>query len=319
MIKRLFFGIIVGGFLFLFLNNPVKLNFSGQTMGTTYSITTYGFSYLDYFFVHRSITKRLEAINQSMSTYSPTSEISRFNALSEDAMMTVSQDFYDVLDTSKMLYKLTDGAWDPTIKPLVDRWGFSEKVEEFTWPSQYEITELKKELGFDFVQLIPPNKLKKNRKNIFLDLSSIAKGYGVDAIIEILKTYAVSGTMVEIGGEVRVFGLKPDIEPWKVGLNSPDSEASKYDVSKVVVLKNKAVATSGDYRNFKTYKGKRYSHIIDPRTGFPVSHSLSSVSVIAPTCMFADALATACLVLGEKKAINLIKSIENVDLIILNN
>jgi len=287
----------------------------GQTMGTSYSITAYNISFLDYISLTQSIRKRLRTINQSMSTYIPTSEISTFNALLLNEELVISSDFYTVLEESKRIYFLTEGAWDPTIKPLIDRWGFSEKKTLFIWPSDAEILVLKQSLGFDYVELIPPNKIKKNRPGLFLDLSSIAKGYAVDEIIELLQLYLVEAAMVEIGGEVRVFGEKPDTEPWKIGLNIPDPISSRHDFYKIISLDNQALATSGDYRNFKEYQGQRYSHIIDPRTGFPVTGIVHSVSIVAPNCMLADALATACLVLGKDKSISLLNSFENVKMV----
>jgi FAD:protein FMN transferase len=319
MIKRLFIFILVGIACFFMLNDSVKLTFSGNTMGTTFSITTYGVSRLHYFTLNKLIHSRLSAINQSMSTYIPDSEISQFNELDYGVSMTISSDFYTVLDTAKYIYKISHSAWDPTIKPLVDRWGFSEKNEMFVWPSKKEIKLLRKELGFGYVELIPPNKVKKNRDNLFLDLSSIAKGYGVDEIIAILKMYTVDGAMVEIGGEVRVIGTKPSNEPWQIGLNSPDASSSKYAFSKVITLNNNAVATSGDYRNYFDYEGESYSHIIDPRTGFPINGDLHSISVIAPSCMIADALATACLVLGRKEAELLEKQFSDIKLIFVQD
>lgn len=291
---------------------------SGKTMGTTYHIKveTNGADLEDT--LKKQITDRLEQLEQSMSTFRKNSEISRFNAFKKSGrLFPVSNDFYRVLQISKKLYELTYGAWDGTVKPLVDLWGFGPLDKKKKIPEQRQIRKQLKRVGFDQIELKNNGHVVKLNASVVLDLGSVAKGDAVDEISELLRSNGINDYLVEIGGEVYASGTKKDGSPWRVGINKPLPHAPFQQIHKVVKLRNKALATSGDYRNFFEINGIRYSHVIDPKSGYPVSNGVVSVSIIADTCAFADGLATAIMVMGHKDGIALINRIDGVEGLII--
>jgi len=211
------------------------------------------------------------------------------------------------------LYELTNGAWDGTVRPLVDLWGFYAKKEKRSVPDKDKILSFLPEIGFNHIELLPTGHLVKRKASITLDLASIAKGYGVDAVSEVLRKKGIDNFLVEIGGEVYASGQKKENIPWRVGINRPEKGASLAAVYRSLSLRNRALATSGDYRNFFEIDGKRYSHVLDPKTGYPVNNAIVSVSILAQTCMLADGLATAVMIMGTRKGINLINTLETVE------
>lgn len=294
--------------------------FSGKTMGTTYQIKFFpgpGFIPRD---LESKIRGCLDEINRSMSVFEPESEISRFNALREtDTPFPVSGDFYKVLETAAYIHRITGGAWDGTVKPLVDLWGFGAPGARYRPPAPEKIREAMKTMGFDRIRLSGNRALVKKNAGVTLDLASIAKGYGVDRLAALLKDAGIRNFLVEIGGEVYASGQKPGGTPWQIGINAPRPDALLNRVYKAVPLKDIALATSGDYRNFFEHQGVRYSHVIDPRTGYPVRNGVVSVSVLANTCTLADGLATALMVLGPEKGVDLVDGLESVECLILVN
>jgi thiamine biosynthesis lipoprotein len=287
---------------------------SGSTMGTTYSVKVVADGPMNTDELKRQIDRRLQEINRSMSTYLPQSEISRFNAW--DRVTTpfpVSDDFFHVMTVSTRLYELTQGAWDPTVDPLVTLWGFGRKGQTKRVPDPLDIQKQLGRIGFGFIQLTADRALIKQIPGVRLDLASIAKGYGVDQIAQLLTDRQLSNFLVEIGGEVYATGRRKDGHAWKIGINTPDQAAPRDQVYKVVTLQNKACATSGDYRNFFELNGRRYSHIIDPRSGFPVSNGIVSVTVIAGNCTLADGLATALMVMGHQRGLELVNRLQGVE------
>ncbi len=307
-------------FLFLYLGGcgvKKEVLISGKTMGTTYHIKVVTGYFKNLESLKRKIDLRLEEINRSMSTYIKDSEISSFNAKKNpEEKFDASDDFLHVMIIAENLYKLTDGAWDGTIKPLIDLWGFGV-LEKRRIPPKEEINNLLPDIGFGHIEISSNGYIVKRKASISLDLASIAKGYGVDQIAELIRINGIENFLVEIGGEVYASGFRKDGKRWRVGINRPHKDAPFDQVYKIVSLHDNALATSGDYRNFFEMDGKRYSHVLDPRTGYPVSNRVVSVTIIADTCTFADGLATAVMVLGHEKGLELVNRLEGVECLIV--
>jgi thiamine biosynthesis lipoprotein len=195
----------------------------------------------------------------------------------------------------------------------VDLWGFGRKGPKNEIPDEREISAVLSHIGFDNIVIAEPGFLQKKRASVTLDLSSIAKGYGVDQVADIIRKEGFHNYLVEIGGEVFASGTSKNGEFWRIGINRPQTDAAFDDVYKVVSLHNRAFATSGDYRNFFVVDGVRYSHIIDPRTGYPISNGVVSVTIIADTCTFADGLATSIMVMSPGKGLDLINRLDSVE------
>ena len=319
MIKRIKIIIFIG---FIFLNTGFgyakETLISGQTMGTTYHIKVVTSNSKKIIGLKEKIDKRLEEINKSMSTYRKNSEISRFNALKiAGQRFKVSWDFAQVIIESKRLYRLTGGAWDGSIYPLVNLWGFGISERKNRLPAKEKIASLMRDVGFDNIDLVDGRYLLKKKESISIDLASIAKGFGVDKVAELIKKENIKNFLVEIGGEVYASGVRKDARCWKIGINRPRKESPYDEVYKIVRLKDKAFATSGDYRKFFEVEGKRYSHILDPKTGYPVANGVVSVSIIAGTCAFADGLATAVMVMGRERGLGLVHGLDGVECMIV--
>ena len=294
-----------------------EVSFSGRTMGTVYSIkiiTSY-FEGLDG--LKQEIDDRLDEINRSMSVYIKDSEISLFNQSPPWKPLAVSEDFLTVIKTANKLYRQTEGSWDGTVGPLVNLWGFGTAEHNRQIPPREEIDRLLLETGFDNIEIIENKYLSKKKSDMFLDLGSIAKGYGVDQIAKLIREKGIKNYLVEIGGEVYAEGYRQDGGKWRIGINKPEKGAPFNQIYKIVSLRNKAMATSGDYRNFFEKNGKIYSHVIDPKTGYPVANQVVSVSIIADSCTYADGLATAVMVMGSKKGIDLINRLDNIEGLII--
>ena len=290
----------------------------GRTMGTTYHVKVVTGYFQDISGLKVKIDQRLEAINDSMSTYQRDSEISRFNDLEQEGQFfEISNDFVNVMKMAQTIFELSDGAWDGTVKPLVDLWGFGRAGQRRATPQKQEVAALLNNIGFEYIEMSPNASLLKKRRSVTLDLSSIAKGYGVDQVAEIVYKAGFRDYLVEIGGEIIASGKRKDGKLWRIGINRPRKDAAFDEVYKVIDLHNKAFATSGDYRNFFEVKGVRYSHVIDPRTGYPVSNGVVSVSIIADNCTLADGLATAVMVMGTEKGLELINRLEGVEGLII--
>ena len=287
-----------------------KIEFVGQTMGTSYSV-----KYIDEEGRHyqSQIDSLLEAFNQALSTYIPESEISRFNR--EALIKFESPFFYPVLKQSKEVYEKTGGAFDPTIGPLVNAWGFGP--EGGISPDSATVDSLRQLVSFDSIYF-DTVAVCKMKKGIKLDLSAIAKGYGVDVVAQYLLEKGIKNLFVEIGGEVYCYGTNAEGRPWRVGVNYPSYEAEEQRMAQAIIaIHDRAIATSGNYRNFYEEGGVKYSHTISPTTGYPVQHTLLSASVFAPDCMTADAYATAFMVVGQEEAIRIDQEIEEIDIYLI--
>ncbi|ASK28523.1 FAD:protein FMN transferase [Neisseria chenwenguii] len=291
---------------------PETVTLQGETMGTTYTVKylSDGQSKLPAPADMKSqLDGLLQEVNRQMSTYAPASEISRFNKMRDTKRaLPVSADFAFVTAEALRLNKLTGGALDVTVGPLVNLWGFGPNKEVTREPTAEQIQAAAQAVGTDKIILKQSgNKatLAKTHSETYLDLSSIAKGFGVDKLAQHLEQAGVRNYLVEIGGELRGKGRNAAGQAWRIGIEQPNLvQGSGTQI--IVPLDGKALATSGDYRNFHTDKnGNRLSHIIDPATRRPIGHKLASISVIADTAATADGLSTALFVLGEDKALQL--------------
>ena len=286
----------------------------GRTMGTTYHITVVTDDLKGVGGLKEKIDTRLEDINRVFSTYLEDSEISRFNALNKTGeKFRVSDDFIEVMRVGRKIHQQSDGAWDGTVNPLVDLWGFGPNPGEKKMPAAGAIKERLDRVGFDRIQIIAPNFMVKNSASMTLDLNSIAKGFAVDQVSQLIAAGGFENYLVEIGGEVYAAGLRKDSKNWRIGINKPQKDAAFNEVYKVVSLSNKAFATSGDYRNFFEINGVRYSHVIDPRSGYPVANGVVGVSIIANNCTLADGLATAIMVMGVERGLPLVNRLDDVE------
>ncbi len=277
---------------------------SGNTMGTYYQIKLVGVAgQLDGKVegLIAEIRSLLVSINGSMSTYDPKSSLSVFNRHQSIDALKVPDSLYSTLETAISVSEMTAGAYDVTVGPLVNLWGFGPEVKSPQVPSEKQIVTAKKRVGYQRLKLAKPNQILKTVPDLYVDLSSIAKGYAVDQVSNLLASKGFKNYLVDIGGELRVSGYNAIDKLWRVAVEKPSSEES--GVQRILAITDVAVATSGDYRNFFEQDGVRFSHTINPMTGHPVSHSLVSATVVADTCEFADAVATALLVLGTEEAL----------------
>ena len=251
----------------------------------------------------RKIQALLEQINNSMSVFEPDSEINTINELLPGQTKIISSDLSDVLEKSYEIYQLSNGYFDPTVSKLVDLWGFgTQNIKHF--PEDADVKEALKQTGFNKVKFTNNYTRVSKEGKININLSAIAKGYAVDKVAELLSKEGYKNYVIEIGGEVRVAGEKSETQKgWNVAIKYPENNN---DNAAIITLTDIAVATSGDYRNFFYYKDKRYSHTINPKTGYPVEHKLASVTIFHPNCMTADGLATAVMAMGEDKGMKFI-------------
>lgn len=278
---------------------PSKL--SGPTMGTVWHV-----SYIpvgsapDAEILQAGIEAQLEQVNASMSTYRPDAEIMRFNAAATGEWFTASPAFFHVLTTALQIGQLSEGAYDVTIGPLVDLWGFGPGGLVAEPPTAQAIAKVMAGVGQSNIELDEARLGVLKKSALSLDFSSLAKGFAVDKVSEWLHAEGIERFMVEVGGEMRLSGLSGRGDPWRIAIEHPES--TERSMAAIVRLSDIALATSGDYRNYFEANGRRYSHSIDPRTGYPVAHDLVSVTVVHPSCMIADAWATALTVLGAERA-----------------
>lgn len=266
---------------------------SGSVFGTEYHIT-----YQNGGDIHNELKEVMADVDNSLSPFNKESVITAINNgnnVEADSMFT------EVFDMAKNVAEETQGAFDITVAPLVNAWGFGFKNKIDV--SKEKIDSIRKYVGFEKVHM-ENGKVIKEDKNIMLDCSAIAKGYGVDAVGRYLEKKKIRNYMVEIGGEIRVKGCNPEGRLWKVGISKPidDSLNVTGEIQEVLMVSDIAIATSGNYRNFYIKDNKKYAHTIDPRTGYPVQHSILSSTVVAPTCALADAYATSFMVVGLDEA-----------------
>jgi len=297
---------------------PAKSDYQqmeGQTMGTYYRVSYADAERRDF---QLEIEELLGEINQQVSTYIESSTISRFNQAEEELLLSPADTHFLANYTqADVVYRETNGAFDPTVMPLVNYWGFGyTKKKPVTAVDSIVIDSLMQYVGFDKIELLREGEqrvLRKALPGVQLDFSAIAKGYGVDAIGELLYEKGIRHFLVDIGGELVGLGLSPRGGPWRVGINVPREEAAFSEIQQAVPLEDRAIATSGNYRNFYEVDGIKYSHTINPRTGFPERSPLLSASVFAENCMTADAYATACMVMGLDSAYQLVQRLDDLE------
>lgn len=271
---------------------PYQTN-KGAVFGTFYTITYQ--SDKDY---HEDIKTVLQQVDSALSMFNEKSVISRINR--EDGG-EVNEMFLEVYRKAEEISKDTDGAFDITVAPLVNAWGFGFKNGEM--PTRQQVDSIRQFVGWQKVTL-KGNTIQKKDRRVMLDCSAIAKGYGVDVVARLLKDKGVTNFMVEIGGEIITKGISPKRVPWKIGVIKPteDSLQTSGEYQTILNVTDKAMATSGNYRNFYYKGGKRYAHTIDPKTGYPVQHNILSATVLATDCATADAYATSFMVMGLEGA-----------------
>ena len=280
-------------------------------MGTTYSVVvSHPAEPLELDVIRQGVDSVLVTVNAAMSTYIPDSELSLLNQSSSMDWQPVSKELMTVLEYAQQVGNLTGGAYDATVGPLVNLWGFGPGSQyDNTVPNDEQIASAQARVGHDQLQLRGnPAAAKKLKEDLYVDLSSIAKGFGVDEVGRYLESQGLNEYLVEIGGEVRARGLSPRRDSWRVAVEKP--EIGEVSVQRLLQLENISVATSGDYKNYFERDGVRYSHTIDARTGRPVTHRLASVSVAAASALEADAWATALMVLGEDAGYQLAQRLE---------
>ena len=280
---------------------------SGATMGTSYHIKVVAPATLDSQRLQQRIQAVLDRIEARMSTYRADSELSRFNQSIAGQAFSVSAETATVVALGLQVSQQSQGAFDMTVGPLVNLWGFGPGAIVEKAPIQATIDKQLQQTGYQQISVQQsPAALRKSEPR-YLDLSAIAKGYAVDQLAELLVP-DFSGFMIEVGGELRLHGTKPEQQPWRIAIETP--EATTREIQRVIEVGDNAIATSGDYRNYFEQDGVRYSHTIDPATGRPISHRLASVTVVDPSCARADAMATALMVLGDERGLALAKQLK---------
>jgi FAD:protein FMN transferase len=282
---------------------PPVVEISGETMGTYYRVQIVGQAAVQrQVELQAAVDEELRRVNLQMSTYLPESEISRFGRFDSTDWFEVSPETVEVIEAARTISEQSGGAFDVTVGPLVDLWGFGPRARPQAAPSQELLDEIKQHVGYQLLQTRrEPPALRKAHPRLQVDLSAIAKGHGIDRISTLLAERGFGDTLVEIGGDVRASGRRPDGKAWRLGIERPSVELGAA-IQRIVRLSDQSLATSGDYRNFYQLDGEQFSHTIDPHTGRPVQHRLSSVSVVAENCMLADGRATALVALGPERA-----------------
>ena len=292
--------------------DPTLVELTGDTMGTYYRVLLTRRDGQKKNEIQTGVNGLLNRIEDQMSTWRPESELSRFNKSESTDWLKVSPETVLVVVESLRIAELSGGAFDPTVGPLIDLWSFGAERGEPRIPTDEEISAAKQKTGWQKVTVrSDPPALKKSQPEIQLNLSAIAKGYGVDAVSDWLIEQGEANHLVEIGGEDRARGTKADGSVWRVGIQAPagmPQEQTLGPIFQIVELNDRSIATSGDYQNYFEVDGKRYSHTIDPVAGRPITHDVASVSVLAETCMAADGWATAFTVLGPEKGMELARA-----------
>ena len=287
-------------------NRPIPYQTDhGRIFGTMYNIT-----YQSPQNLRAEIDAELKRFDGSLSPFNDTATITRINR-NED--IVPDSLFTNVFNRSMEISRETNGAFDITVAPLVNVWGFGFKQGNF--PTEQQVDSLLQLTGYQKVSLSADGKIQKTDPRIMITCSAIAKGYAVDIIAQRLRKKGIDNFMVDIGGEVVVEGTNPQQAPWRIGINKPvdDSLAVNQELQTILKISNAGIATSGNYRNFYYKDGKKYAHTIDPRTGYPVQHNILSATVIARDCMSADAYATAFMVMGLEEAVKITEANPDLD------
>ncbi len=310
--KKIFIPFIIIILALSSCSRETLLNIQGSTMGTFYTVKVSGVSSEeDLDRIETAINTALKKVNHGLNTYDPESEISQFNNFHKTEVFPISNEFMLVSQVAEYVYQKSNGAFDPTVKELVRLWGFGDDGLNIR-PSSAELEAAMEHVGMDKLHLVE-NTLLKLDPDLKLDYSAIAKGFGVDVVVRELALIGYENVLVEIGGEVRTRGTRNG-KPWLIGIAVPDeSNIGNQKSAETIIIHEKSCATSGDYQQFYEENGERYSHLINPKTGYPIKHDVTSVTVIADNCMLADAAATAAIVLGKTKGLEFIESLKGVE------
>ncbi len=291
------------------------VSWQGETMGSVYTVKIAGTNLAtpQIAALKDAVDSRLKEVNRQMSHYQPDSELSRFNRAQAGETYQVSTDFARVLRVARDVNARSGGAFDPTLSPVINLWGFGEQSSLRRTPDATQLREALAKVGFRHLRITDQNTLVKDIPDLQLNLSAIAKGFGVDAMADVLRQQSLTNFYVSISGEVFASGHNANGTSWQVGISAPVDEWRPGDPTMTVLsISGRAVSTSGDYQKyFMDAQGHRQSHIFDPRTGQPVQHALGSVTVVADTCTLADALSTTLFVLGPEAGPKLIESYTN--------
>lgn len=295
-------------------------DFRGPTMGTTYSVKVVtgpeGLGGSARAALNQSIRGELERINALMSTWDPESELSRFNRSTSLEPLPVSPETFDVFRWALELAALTDGALDVTIAPLVDAWGFGPGGRRGSAPGEDEIARLREAVGTTHLELdAAASTVRKRRPDVRCDFSALAPGYAADRLWTMLSERGIPDFLVDVGGELRARGRNDAGHPWQIAIERPQ-EVGRV-IERLIPIADRAIATSGDYRNYYEVEGERIAHILDPRTGRPIRHRLASATVIDELAVRADALSTALMVLGPDDGFALAERLDLAALFIL--
>lgn len=269
----------------------------GAIFGTVYHATYQCDSSLN-----GKILEELQAVDQSLSMFNPNSTISQINSGKSNETDSLLRTIFHI---AREVSQATDGAFDITVAPLVNAWGFGFKHGAL--PDSLQVDSLRQLIGWNRISL-KDNKFFREDPRMIIDLSAVAKGFGSDCVAQIFRKHGINNFMIEIGGEVVTSGVSPKAKAWRIGVNKPqeDSTSTSNELQTILQMNNCAMATSGNYRNFYIDNGRKIAHTIDPKTGYPVQHSILSSTVIAPTCAIADAYATAFMVLGLEKSLQVL-------------
>ncbi len=288
----------------LFDKEPEVVRLSGETMGTTFNITAIGVD-VDEEALAVAVEETLADVNAKMSNWDKNSEVSQFSKSQSTEPTQVSEEFALVIAAANDVHEKSGGTFDVTLGPLIELWGFGPRKPEDPVPSDEDIQAALNSVGQARLLTLDreAGTLAKSDAGVGINLSAIAKGYGIDAVADTLRDAGIEDYMVEIGGDLVTMGENDKGEAWRIGIEKP--EAGSQNLQLIVQLDDLGMATSGDYKNFFEQDGVRYSHIIDPITGRPITHRTTSVTVLAENAMMADAWATAMLALGQEKGLEL--------------
>ena len=306
---------------FLIACQPTQktLKYSGQTMGTTYNVVVVTDNEAQSEIIGDTITRALEKVNAQLSNWDSNSEISRFNDLKSSQPAEISEDLTRVMEMANTIHEKSGGIFDITISPLIEIWGFGSEARTMAKPSDQEVQAALNKIGqADKLVLNARQKtLLKLDPNTQINLSPIGKGYGIDQIANGLAGLGINDFLVEIGGDLVARGKNPHGNAWQIGIEQPDP--LKKDIHRLVTIHDMAMATSGDYKNYFEEGGIKYSHIINPKTGFPITHKTVSVTVLAENATLADGWATALLALGERQGMKIAEQNKIAALFIFND
>ena len=291
------------------VSEPVKVE--GKTMGTTYHITYFDKKNRDF---KNSIDSLLIVVNKSINNYDSTSEVSQFNQSKEGITIELPY-FFPPVEKSREIFQASGGAFDPTVMPLVNAWGFGAGKQ--INPDSAQVDSIKTFVGFEKVRFTK-DSISKSDPRVQLDFGGIGQGYGADVITDFLRSKGISNMLVELGGEGMAVGknLKTS-KSWEIGILDPNSTYENQFFKAYVALTDKSFTTSGNYFNYREINGKKYSHTIDPETGFPAQHAILSASIFTTDCATADAWGTALMVMGHEKAIELLKNHPELEVILM--